>query len=178
MIRSKPLKGKQQGTFIIECVLAMSVLTLLVSFTIEMVSIQNLHSRLHQLAYSGAMLIRERDALFNSNRKLSFDDVNNLFRVLNQSLSRTYGDYAPNQLGLYIEQATYHASSDHISAVAYNKGIDCRPQQQLRSNRKILSNKQDITIYQVVLCHNAESFYSRILARSGTIQATMLMPER
>ncbi|CAM3513899.1 tight adherence pilus pseudopilin TadF [Parendozoicomonas haliclonae] len=171
-------RQRQRGTFVIECALVLGVLVLLIGFTSDIISWQAVYARLQRMAHSGATLIRERELLFADREVLTNDDVQKLYQITRQSLTRTYGDFAPGQLGLYVEQVERQYPSGQWSSVAFHQGSPCRPARTLKGNSRLFPADQSLIIYQVTVCYPADSYYQALLGNGGVLIASTLMPGR
>ena len=153
---------KQAGVFTVELALVTLIIFSFITFTSELTIRQSIHGLLQNLSFSGASLIKERTQLYDSNTTVSHDQANDLFRLLSQSMSRSFAQFSESNFGMTIEQVTFRNKDikDPVLSL-YKKGMSC-PSGGKRLMREtqlffLTERGNPIPLYRVSLCYRKGS---------------------
>ena len=106
------MKYKQKGTFAIEFALVGVFLAVIIAFSGDVIVKVSVKGKLDRLSYSIVSLAKEKTQLYGDDRyKIQNDDVDLLYTVAKNSLSRTIGDFESDKFGMIMEEQTYSGTS-------------------------------------------------------------------
>ncbi|MCL6271464.1 hypothetical protein M3P05_16200 [Sansalvadorimonas sp. 2012CJ34-2] len=183
-------RTRQKGVFTIELALVGSVIILFLAFISDMVGKQALEGQLQRLSYSAASIIKERTQLYSTSASEidALDDVqvNQLYRIVRDSMGRTNGDFKETSLGMRLEQLKYHYDSTSKTVkpaplVSYARGLQgCQPELDLSSHSSDLkvgtSDQSGATLYQVTLCYQGNNWFGSMVGEDySTVRAYSIM---
>ena len=173
---------KQVGVFTVELALVTVIIFSFITFTSELTIRQSIHGLLQNLSFSGVSLIKERTQLYDSNATVSHDQATDLFRLLSQSMSRSFAGFRESNFGMTIEQVTFRNKDIKAPVLSlYKKGISC-PSGGKRLTREtqlffLTERGNPIPLYRVSLCYQKgdNSFLSQLTNRQKLASSAIMI---
>lgn len=172
---------KQAGVFTVELALVTVIILSFITFTSELILRQSIHGLLQNLSFSGVSLVKERTQLYDSNGAVTQDQVNDLFKLLSQSMSRSFSGFDQASFGITLEQITFLNRDIKKPVLAlHKKGMHCpsgRKRLVHESQLFFLSERGNpMPLYRLNLCYRkgGSSFLSD-LAGSPKLSSSALM---
>lgn len=161
---------KVSGAFTVELALVATVLSLLLSFTGDIVVKLSMRGKLDRLSFSAVSIIKERTQLYANVDELTQQDVDRVFSLLSDSLARTTGNYQSNRFSGLVEEQLY----DGTTALASNQFVpsgaassSCRPTQSLAQIRDqvgvVTSWGRNARLYRITLCYETGSWFGQVI---------------
>ncbi len=163
--------SRQRGTFAIELALVASVMIFVLAFTTDVVLNQSVKGKLDRMSYSIVNIMKERTQLYAANDVIDSDQVDQIYEVLIQSLTRTIGSFEASQLGMYVEQQKFTADDvpiePQVGVHLFSRGtLACNPPTSLR-NQEMLSVvttfDRRATLYMVTICYQGNNWFGELM---------------
>lgn len=183
-IMNKPNQlNKQKGTFSIEFTLVATGFILILAFTSDVVANISTKGRLDRLSYSIVSVLKERTQLYNESDVLQSAQIDQMYSLVNQILTRSMGNYDPNKLGMYFEQQKF----DNKKPVTplqnihlFSRGqFSCQPVNSLHSLETLSPTTtwgRRGVLYQVTICYQGENWFGQIMNDDfSLIRSTSIM---
>ena len=179
----------QAGVFILELALVASVITLFLVFASDMVGKQTLQGHLQRLSYSAVNIIKERNQLYEQSDELNDAQVDQVKKIISQSMKRTMSSFDPNALGMHVEQlhlgTVEHQFARDITIGNDDDGIGggsslaCRPAKHLKEMTELhleTSWGRQATLYQVTLCYKGDNWFGSVVGEDySTVKTSSIM---
>ncbi len=177
-------KQKQAGSFTVEFVMIATFFSLVLAFTGDIVDKLAMKGKLDRLSFSAVSLLKERTQFYSDCSgdsdcdpyKLTQDDVNAIYQLLEGSLTRTTGSHAVHNLTALFEEQLYDQENSPLDVGVYvpytEEGeatvINCEPHED--DGLAVIENKIGVTtswgrkarLYQVTLCYETGSWFGRV----------------
>lgn len=179
--------SRQSGVFIIEFALVASILVLFLVFTSDVIGKQSMHGHLQRLSYSGVNVIKERTQLYTPElypdeeqyERVSADQANELFQLLQNSMQRTMSGFKPKAFGMYLEQVLFEDNnlSNPVATELepLNSDLPCVPTHKLETMTELFletSWGNAAPLYRVTLCYKSDNWFGALVDIEFTTVST------
>ncbi|MEZ8148548.1 tight adherence pilus pseudopilin TadF [Enterovibrio norvegicus] len=162
--------GNQKGVFFIELCFVLTMLSVIIFLTIDIVVKQSVKGKLDRLSYSLVSVLRERSQLFDGDETMTYDEATKSLALIQNSLRSTLATYEDSRLGLLIEQQRFDANkneisqniNEHIFAMGSYPCNNTTPLSELIDLSPVTQFDNKLTLYQVTLCYETENLFGRL----------------
>ncbi|CAM3794676.1 hypothetical protein VA7868_03105 [Vibrio aerogenes CECT 7868] len=161
----------QRGNFTVEFAIIGVVLSLLLTFSADVIVKLSGKGKLDRLSYAMVNLLKERTQLYEENYVPDQDSVDLIVTIATGSLQRTMGRFNPLNFGYLIESVTFDAQQNATyttfpSGTASLSGIQCvlrEPLSQMTYLSKMTTWGRRSALYRVTLCYNTDNWIGQLL---------------
>lgn len=164
------LASKQRGVFSIELVIILIGFSLLLVFTMDVVTKQTAKGKLDRLAYSVVGILKERTQIFDSSQVLSRSEATMAYELVSNSLNNTMNSYESSRLGVLIEQQRFTSDQRPTGANIFRLGeYNCEPVERLNSKQElapVTSFGNKLSLYQVTLCYRTDNVFGGLVGET------------
>jgi len=170
---------KQEGIFIVELSMVLVVFSLLLVFSIDIISKLSIQGKLDRTSYSVVSILAERRQLFNGDDTLCskadrgcHKRVEHMYRIAKYSMARMFTDFDAKKVTVVIEQQKFQNNkpSDYYvkwlpkknpgcTFVPLNTSTELSP--ETRYNRRA-------SLFQVTICYESDDLTTDIIGSGFT----------
>ncbi|SHO56531.1 tight adherence pilus pseudopilin TadF [Vibrio quintilis] len=162
---------KQRGNFTVEFAIICVVISLLLTFSADVIIKLSCKGKLDRLSYSMVNLLKERTQLYQNNYSLEQSNVDRIVHIVRSSLQRTMKQFRSQNFGYLIESVTFNdeqvpSYSVFPSGSGQSGGIRCTlrsPLSQMTDLSKITTWGRRASLYRVTLCYDTDNWIGELL---------------
>jgi tight adherence protein F len=171
---------KQLGVFSVEFALIAVFFSMLLVFSGDVIIKLSTKGKLDRLSYSLVNIIKERTALYNKNFTITQGEMNDIYTIATNSLTRSMGNFKSTNFGIRVEQQTFTAQKNDAQSVTYtddspitiNTGSQtcsvAKSLDELTSLSVVSSRENKIALYRVTLCYETNNWFGKLVGGSYT----------
>ncbi len=197
-MKEQILKYKQKGVFSIELALVAVFFSLFLVFSGDIIIKLSVKGKLDRLSYSLVNIIKERTQLYpavegesdkdnNNSEKEDTDlkidtEVNNLYKIAKNSLTRTMSGFDENNLGILVEKIIFNNENKTEQSISVKQGFKCNVDKPLTALKQLLVVStwgKNLDLYRVTLCYETEKWLgSKLDVTFTTVTSSSVMVGR
>ncbi|MDD1781723.1 pilus assembly protein TadF [Enterovibrio sp. ZSDZ35] len=168
------LANKQRGVFSIELAMILVGFSLIIVFTMDVVTKQSVKGKLDRLSYSVVSLLKERTQLFDGEERMTNGEAAAALALVSNSLTATMNSFEASRVGILIEQQRFNSEQQAIPSVngvnIYKVGeYDCEPVARLSTKAElspVTNFGNRLSLYQVTLCYQTDNLFGSLIGKS------------
>lgn len=171
---------KQRGVFSVEFALIAVFFSMLLVFSGDVIIKLSTKGKLDRLSYSLVNIIKERTALYNKSFTITQGEINNIYTIAANSLTRSMDSFKSANLGIRVEQQMFTIKKNNDQSVTYDDDspITINAGAQTCSVTKSLDELTDLSVvssrdrkmplYRVTLCYETNNWFGKLVGGDYT----------
>jgi tight adherence protein F len=170
------LTFRQQGNFIVEFAIVGIALSLLLTFSADVIVKLSYKGKLDRLSYSMVNLLKERTQLYGDGYSLGEDNVRDIVNITKGSLHRMGKQFDEQKFGFRIEAVTFDSQqTPTYQSFPQSSGlvseITCTLSHSLNDMTylsKVTTWGRRAALYRVTFCYDTANWFGRLFTETFT----------